>query len=134
SKPLCYFCFQVRLASLRMQTFDGLAAPVQRYSMARNALRTRGRRDEFHQEAFIAGTTPFEIAEVDAGWRVLKDRRWLPRSSNGAPVGAVFDEIEFGFENLKNVAIIFFCHGNTSGGPGSLPRQLTLMASQKKPR
>src|SRR6516165_2578325 len=81
--------------------------------MARNFLRAALRRHQSHEQTFVTRVAPVGIPKVEAGQRILKDGRGLPRRANRAPVASLFDEVQLKLEYVKDISIIYE-HGFTS--------------------
>ena len=131
---LLHGCLILRL----LHRLDGSSSLIKWDVMARHGRQPFSIRNEFHQRTFAAWVGPVRIAIIQAGKRIRKNcRSWCCFSPVRNPVSAPFDKLQFGFENSKNI-LVLFCHHltpfqalSTKIFPRSLPRRVPLTAKTR---
>lgn len=107
AEPILDCVLGLALILIPFQLIDGSSGGVQWDVMARHIFSPLLWRNEINQQTLVARVASFNIAEVEAAWRILKNRSRLPRCFDRTAVATFLDEVEFSFQNLKSVAIIF---------------------------
>lgn len=106
AEPVAKSGFEFFRCAVSVKRIEGVALFVQRNVTAGNFLAALRLGDDLHEDAF--GTRPGRNRriEIQASGRVLKDEVRTPSGSGGVTVAALLYELEFGFEDLKKIAII----------------------------
>src|SRR6266404_3680334 len=106
AEPILDCVLGFALVLIPLQLVDGTSHRVKRNVVARHRFRSFRRRNEVYEQAFGAGMSSFGIAEIEAAWRILENRSWLPGCLDRTAVTTLLDEVQFSFQHLETVAII----------------------------
>ena len=59
--------------------------------------------NEIHQRTLAARVALAKVSEIEAGWRILKDKLWAPCGLVWRAVAAAFHEGEFRLQDCKHI-------------------------------
>lgn len=106
SQPVLDGFFKLNLIALAFHGLHGFSVAIERDVVAGNVFALASGGHKVGEQALAARMGALRIVEVDAGERVLKDGRGLPRRSHRAPIASLLEEIQFELEDVEDVTLI----------------------------